>query len=363
MSRIQQIFQDHGQAYLDTYKANVPAGHRKVIAAIRSCRTGACGHHLFACSCGATHVSSSSCGNRHCPVCQHQKGAEWVYRQQLRLLPCTYFFATFTVPEALRRVIRSHSRDLYAAMFDCASESLKTLQADPRFVGCTLSGFLGVLHTWTRQLEYHPHVHFIIPGGGLSADRERWIAARGNFLVHVRALSVMFRGKMKARFQALGLLEEVDSAVWAQDWVVHCKAAGDGRYSCRYLGAYVFRVASSDTRILDYDGRLVTFKYQKVGSSRWRRVTLPVFEFMRRYLQHVLPGGFVKVRHYGFLSPNCSVGIGRIREMICVLYEVIKAHLPKGEPPRKKKPLCCPICHQVMRWVRFFPPMPDGASP
>ena len=179
MNPIQQLFTDHAEAYLQRYGTQVPALHRKAIGAIGACRTGACGHHLFACpDCAQQRVANSSCGNRHCPLCQHDKGAQWVYRQQLRLLPCTYFFATFTIPEDLRPVARAQQRVVYKALFDCAAASLRTLEADPRFVGCTLSGFFGVLHTWTRQLAYHPHVHFIIPGGGLSADRSRWMAAR-----------------------------------------------------------------------------------------------------------------------------------------------------------------------------------------
>jgi hypothetical protein len=286
-----------------------------------------------------------------------------VYRQQLRLLPCSYFFATFTIPEGLRRITRAHQQAVYGALFDCAAASLRTLEADPRFVGCKVAGFFGVLHTWTRQLEYHPHLHFIIPGGGLSADRQQWIAARGDFLVHVKALSALFRGKMKARLKQLGLFEEVAPEVWTQDWVVHCKAVGDGRHTLKYLGAYVFRVAISNARILAYDGQQVTFKYQKVGASRWRRLTLPVFEFMRRFLQHVLPRGFVKVRHYGFMSPNFAVPLQKIRELICVLYEVLREHLPYLTPPKKKKVLCCDACRRPMQWVRFISPFRAGASP
>lgn len=357
MSDIQQLFIDHGPSYLRTYGDAVPSMHRKAIRAIRQCRTGACGHHLFTCGdCGTHQVAKSSCGNRHCPLCQHDKGAMWVYKQQMRLLPCTYFFATFTMPEGLRAVARSHQRSVYKALFDCAAEALSTLEADRRFVGCKVSGFFGVLHTWTRQLAYHPHVHFIIPGGGLSADRSRWVAARGDFLVHVKALSRLFRGKMKAALKQAGLLEGVPSAVWTQEWVVHCKAAGDGRHCLKYLGAYVFRVAISDARIESYDGKAVTFKYQKVGSSRWRRMTLDAFEFIRRYLQHVLPHGFMKVRHYGFCSHNFSIPIQRIRELICVLYETLREMLPALTPPKKKKPLRCPCCKKPMHWLHFIPP-------
>jgi len=364
MNRIQQIFTDHAEGYIARYGHRMPNAHHKAVRAILNCRRGGCGHHVYRCpDCGETHRANSSCGNRHCPVCQHDRNIDWVYRQQLNRLPCTYFFATFTLPEGTRRCARAHQRVFYRAMFDCAAESLKTLEADPRFVGAKLSGFFGVLHTWTRQLEYHPHLHFIIPGGGLNAARDEWISAKGHFLVHVKALSRMFRGKMKARLRKEGLLDLIPEEVWQEDWVVHCKAVGDGRRTIKYLGAYVFRVALSDARIVTYDGQRVTFKYQRVGQSKWRLVTLDAFEFMRRYLQHVLPRGFVKVRHYGFCSPNSRISIQRIRELICVLYETLRDLLPEAEPPPRKKPLRCRRCNSLLVWVCFMVRSPPGASP
>jgi hypothetical protein len=363
MITIQQIFRDNSHEYLDLYGDTIPVEHRKTIQAIAECRTGERGHHLFQCpQCQQQHIANSSCGNRHCPVCQNDKASDWIYRQQLRLLPANYFMATFTIPEPLRAVARSHQQLVYTAMFDQAAASLRTLEADPRFVGCHIAGFSGVLHTWGRQIHYHPHVHFIIPGGGLSQDRSRWISANGNFLVHVRALSAMFKGKMRAALDRAGLLDLVPEDVWLQPWVVHCKFVGDGRHTVKYLGAYVFRVAISNARLVAYDGRTVTFKYQKVGSKKWRFISLQVMEFMRRFLQHVLPHGFMKIRHYGFCSPNFSVHIQKIRELICVLYEMLRNHPVKAKPPRKPKPLKCPRCCTVMRWVRFMPPLPITTS-
>ena len=254
-------------------------------------------------------LANSSCGNRHCPVCQHEKGVEWVYRQQLRLLPCNYFLVTFTLPEGLRACARSHPAEVYRALFDEAAASLKELAADKRFVGCDIAGFTGVLHTWGRQMQYHPHVHFIVAGGGLTKGRDQWVATRGNFLVHVKALSRLFRGKFMARIKDFNLLDAVPTEVWKQEWVVNCQHVGSGARTLKYLGAYLFRVAISDARIVAYDGKSVTFKWQKVGSSRWRKTTLSVMEFMRRYLQHVLPSGFMRVRHFGFLSHSFGVSI------------------------------------------------------
>ncbi len=359
MNRIQEIFRDHGDEYLQRFGDHIPEAHRKTMDAICECRSGERGHHLFACpDCGEQHVANSSCGNRHCPVCQHEKAAEWVYQQQLRLLPCTYFMATFTIPAELRAVARSNQAVVYRAMFEAAAESLRTLEADKRFVGCNVAGFFGVLHTWGRQLQYHPHLHFVIPGGGLSQDRSQWVSARGAFLVHVRALSKMFRGKLQKAFSDAGLLAFTPQSVWSRDWVVHCKAVGDGRHTMKYLGAYVFRVAISAARIAAYDGHSVRIKYQKVGSAKWRFITLDAIEFMRRFLQHVLPAGFMKVRHFGFMSPNFSVPLQKIRELICTLYELLRQCPVKVKPPKKPKPLKCPSCRAVMVWKLFLPPPP-----
>jgi hypothetical protein len=363
MSRIQDIFRDHASAYLERYGDVVPEAHRRVIRAVCDCRSGACGHHEFACpDCGQTHWANSSCGNRHCPICQNAKAAEWVWRQQERILPCTYFLATFTVPPGLHALAQKEARVVYDALLDEAGASLRTLEADPRFVGCHVAGFFAVLHTWGRQLQYHPHVHVVIPGGGLDEKRTRWVAARGDFLVHVRALSRLFRGKLRARLDALGLLDQVPGEVWTQDWVVHCEAVGDGRATMTYLGAYVFRVAVSEARVESYDGGQVTFRYQKVGSAKWRRCTVSAMEFMRRFLQHVLPKGFVKIRHSGFLSPNFAVPLQRIRELICLLYETLRDQLPALVKPEKLRPLRCPKCQAVMQWIRFHPPRVAGVT-
>lgn len=356
MNIIQRIFTDHASDYLKRFEDSIPRSHRKVINAICECRSGKRGHHVFACpECGDKHIANSSCGNRHCPICQYDKAAKWVYRQQLRLLPCNYFMATFTIPEELRAVALRNQQVVYKAMFDCAAESLRALEADKRFVGCKVAGFFGVLHTWGRQLQYHPHVHFVIPGGGLSKDRSKWVSANGNFLVHVRALSKMFRGKLQDALKEAGLFEHTPASVWSQSWVVHCKAVGDGRAIMKYLGAYVMRVAISASRIVSYDGKNVCVKYQKVDSSKWRYMTLDVFEFMRRFLLHVLPNGFMKIRHYGFLSPRFSVSLQKIRELICALYELLRAQPIKVKPPSPPKPLKCSRCCTPMRWEMFIP--------
>ncbi len=357
MNKIQQIFREHAQAYLKRFGDKIPAAHRKVIQAICDCRSGECGQHVFSCpDCDEQVLANSFCGNRHCPACQNEKAARWVHDQQLKLLPTGYYLATFTVPQELRALARSNQRAVYKALFDCSAESLRTLMADTRFTGCEDSGFFSVLHTWTSSLHYHPHIHIVIPAGGLCKDRSSWTSPKGKCLVHVKPLSRLFRGKMKAALSCAGIQDQVPEDVWSKDWVVHCKQVGDGRHIMKYLGAYVFRVAVSDGRIQSYDGTQITIRGKRSGRNGRKTFTMDVIEFIRRYLQHVLPSGFMKIRHYGFLSPNFSVSLETIREMICVLYEIIREILPVVPAPRKIKRLCCPECRSVMKWLRFIPP-------
>ena len=214
------------------------------------------------------------------------------------------------------------------------------MAADPKYVGTDRLGFFGVLHTWGRTLEYHPHVHYVVPGGGLSADGRRWLPSRADFLVPAKALSIVFRAKFRDILAREGLLELVDPAVWRRDWVVHSQAAGDGRESLRYLAPYVFRVAIGDHRIVSCDDGKVTFTYRRVGSNRPRKMTLDAMEFLRRFLQHVLPAGFQKVRHYGFLSPNSGTSLEAVRWLITLhnggvftLLAMLTA--PPARPPRR----------------------------
>jgi hypothetical protein len=212
-------------------------------------------------------------------------------------LPCPYFLVTFTLPAELRALARSHQRVVYAALLEASSEALRSLAADPKFVGTDRLGFFGVLHTWGRALDDHPHVHYVVPGGGLSADGSCGLPSRADFLVPVQALAIVFRAKFRDLLKREGLLDLADPAVWHHDWVVHAQAAGDGRAALRYLAPDVFRVAIGDHRIVWCDDGQVTFTDRRVGSNRPRKMTLDAREFIRRLLQHVLPVGFQKVRH------------------------------------------------------------------
>ena len=274
-----------------------------------------------------------------------------------RLLPCPYFLLTLTVPAGLRDFVRRHQRIAYAAMFEASSAAIKTLAAEPKYVGSKRCGFFGVLHTWGRTLEYHPHIHYVVPGGGLSADGSRWLPSRADFFVPVKALSILFRAKFRDALRRAGVLAKVDAAVWTQQWVVHSQAVGDGRGSLKYLAPYVFRVAISDRRIVSCEDGQVTFSYRKSGSNRWRTMTVDATEFIRRFLQHVLPSGFPKVRHYGFFSPNSRQSIEAVRWLITLFYELV--HRLPAESPNESAdlpPIRCPTCGGQMRLLWFLAP-------
>jgi Putative transposase/Transposase zinc-binding domain len=263
MPTVADVLRRYGDGYLERFGAAMPAGHKKVLRAITACRTGRLGTVVYQrASCGTTHAMGRSCGNRHCPTCQQDKTKAWLETQSDRLLPCPYFLLTFTVPAALRDWVRSHQRVAYAALFEASSAAIKTLASNPKYVGSSRCGFFGVLHTWGRTLEYHPHVHYVVPGGALSEDGSQWLPSRPDFFVPVRALSILFRAKFRAALERAGLLSEVDPAVWRQDWVVHSHAAGDGPDSLKYLAPYVFRVAISNQRIVSCEDGRVTFSYR-----------------------------------------------------------------------------------------------------
>jgi hypothetical protein len=357
MPTVADVLRRYGGQYLERFGATMPGEHKKVLHAITACRTGELGTVLYACqSCGEIHAIGRSCGNRHCPTCQHDKTKAWLEKQTDRLLPCPYFLVTFTLPAELRALARSHQRVIYAALFEASSEALRALAANPRFVGTDRLGFFGVLHTWGRTLEYHPHVHYVVPGGGIDEAGSRWLPSRVDFLVPVEALSILFRAKFRDILARENLLHLVDPAVWRRNWVVDSQAAGDGQASLRYLAPYVFRVAIGNHRIVSCEDGIVTFTYRRVGSKRLRKMSLDAMEFLRRFLQHVLPAGFQKVRHYGFLSPNCATSIEAVRSMVTVHNRAKFVLLAErtAEPAARPVPRC-PSCGGPMVLLGFVP--------
>jgi hypothetical protein len=343
MTIIKELFQTYGPEYLARFESAMPRDHLKVIHAVTNCRTGSYGIAVYGCeACGATHLTYRSCGNRHCPGCQHQKTLAWLHKQMQRQVPGHHFMITFTVPEQLRRFFRSHQRIGYAALFEASSATIKALAKDPKYVGGDLPGFFGVLHTWGRQLQYHPHIHYVVPGGALSKSDGQWHPSRLDFFLPVKAMSKMFRAKLKDSMRKSGLYRQIPSEVWQKGFNVNCQAVGSSYHSIKYLAPYVFKVAISNHRVTKIENRRVFFKYKKGRSSRWRNMSLEVMEFIRRFLQHVLPTGFMKIRYYGFLNPNCAVKLERIKTLIQLAFAFTLDNSEQSLPD--PEPMVCHCC-------------------
>jgi hypothetical protein len=344
---IGEIFRRYGPAYCQKYRDRMSADQRHVMSLLQRCRTGELGAALYRCDdCGQYHAMPQSCGNRHCPRCQGDKAKQWLETQLAKLLPCCYFLITFTVPQQLRRFVRSHPRECYRALFDAAAATLRELASNSKYVGSSQLGMTGVLHTGGRTLCYHPHVHFIVPGGAISEDGQSWLPSRANFFVPVRAASILFRAKFKQIMAEHGWLDQICPDAWKQKWVVHSQAVGDGRRALRYLAPYVYRVAISNRRLVKCEsgpdglGR-VTFRYRPSGSRRERTMTVTAEEFIRRFLQHVLPRGFQKVRHYGFAHPRRKTDYEWLKMLVTVtLHPVYVLIVAAAAPIVKHRPTC-----------------------
>ena len=256
---------------------------------------------------------------------------------------------TFTVPESLRAFLRSHQRVGYAALFEASCESIKTLCANPKFSPADTPGFLGVLHTWGRQLQFHPHIHYLVPGGTFSSEDSAWHAARTGFYLPVHALSKIFRAKFRDAIAQAGLLDQVPPEAWAVDWNVNAQAVGEAGNSLKYLARYVFKVAISESRITSVDDTHVCFTYRKVHSNRVRTMRLPIFAFLHRFLQHVLPTGFMKVRYFGFLSRSFGMPFEQIKARI-ELAQGFNLRPPAVIEVPKAQPLRCAHCGAKLRY-------------
>jgi len=320
MVEMAEIFRRYGPQYRAKYGNKMLPGHRKAMHNIERCRTVELGGHVYTCDeCEETIYHYHSCRNRHCPKCQNGKGRQWLDKQQNLLLNISYFMLTFTLPSELRRMARSHQKLFYDLLFRTSAATAQKLAQDPRFVGGRM-GMVGVLHTWGRNLAYHPHVHYVIPGGGLAADGT-WLPSRKNFLLPAPALSKIFRAKFRdaLRQRAPDILAEIPAQVWKKKWVAHCQAVGNGLRAFKYLAPYIFRVAISNNRIERLTNGKVTFRYRTTDTGTLRTCTLPAEEFIRRFLQHVLPKGFVKVRYYGFLASGCRPRLSALRQQLAPL--------------------------------------------
>ena len=358
MLEVADIFRLHGPAYRQKFGDRMLPSHRRAMQDIETCRTESLGGQLYFCKqCQAQRYSYHSCKNRHCPKCQNDQANDWLAAQHNLLLPTHHFLVTFTLPAELRPLARSHQKTIYNLLFRASSAALQQLAQVPRFVGARL-GMVGVLHTWTRQLLYHPHVHYIVTGGGLTDDG-RWRSSRKDFLVPVEALSPIFRAKFRDALKLTELFIQVPPRVWRKDWVVHSEPVGSGTQAFQYLAPYVFRVAISNNRLRSLQQGAVTFSYKESATDQLKLCTLSAEEFIRRFLQHVLPPRFIKVRYYGLLSPAHRQLLLKARQLLSPTTTKLKSAAVSITAPLAL--LTCPHCHGPL--TLLSPLAPRGRSP
>ena len=317
MITVGDVFRRFADDYSRAHGASLLPSHGRAIADILACRTERLGGHRWRCThCSANVYSYHSCRNRSCPTCHRDQTERWLAARKAELLACPYFHVTVTVPAELRDVLRANQRDGYSALMQATAEAIVELARDRRHVGGTV-GVLAVLHTWTQQLVYHPHVHCLVTGGGVSDDGRDWHPARPDYLFPTKALAELVRGKLKAALAKRRPDLVVPETVWRKPWVAHCAAWGDGAEAVlEYLARYVFRVAITNNRIVGLDDTGVTIRHKERASGRWLRTRLTGYEFMRRFLQHVLPKGLHKVRYYGLWHPSRRGQAARVRQML-----------------------------------------------
>ena len=378
---VADIFRDHGPAWRQTNAGHVSLDQLKVMSAIERCRTAALGGYVARCenaACGHTQIAYNSCRNRHCPKCQAAAARRWLAEREAELLPVPYFHVVYTLPSKLRDIAYQNKRVVYDLLMKAAAETTLAIAADRKRLGARI-GISAVLHTWGSAMTHHPHVHMIVPGGGLSFDGTRWVAARSDFLVHVKVLARLFCGKMLAMLvdaHAAGQLTFFNRLAGLADkktfkrfigplrhikWVVYCKAPFAGpKQVLRYLSRYTHRVAISNRRLIAADDTGVAFRwkdYRIEGPDRWKTMRLHPHEFIRRFLMHVLPKGFHRIRHYGlFASANRAESIAKARTFLGVTP-------PAAEPQQQPKvtpdaprvlPCPCPRCGARMIVIEVF---------
>jgi hypothetical protein len=358
--------------YLERFGPSMPGRQRQVLKKIRSCRSPALGGQLWACPDGHGFLYRyHSCNDRHCPLCGQSDADQWLQRQRARLLlPAPYFLVTFTVPEELRRFIRSHLQIALDLLFAASAQALQDLAANPRRLGAQL-GMLAVLHTWSRTLVFHPHIHYLVPGGGLSRDGRSWVPAQRHFLLHHQALGDRCRTLFKARLQREhpDLFAQVPAKVWKQHWNVGSQAAGSGDNALRYLSGYIFKTATANRLVQRLPDGKVHWPYRDSKTSRHTSIHLDPLDFLARFLQHILPPYFARVRTFGWLHPAAKLRANRVRALLqqqpLLTHAEQDAWLPPAppdlEPPDTTETRCCapplcPRCQQTMRLVGSWHP-------
>ena len=367
------IMRQFGPLYLQRFSGSMLASHKKAIYDIQQCRTEAMGGHVYHCQdCGKMVYVYHACRNRHCPACHGDQIKKWLDLRTEELLPCDYFHVTVTVPDSLRAVFRSNQKLMYSLLMKTASESLIQLADDPKHMGGRV-GILAVLHTWTNNLMYHPHVHMLVTGGGVDNDGP-WMACKNKYLVPVKALSKLIRGKFASRLKKKhsDLYNSVDPDTWSKDWVAHSLHYGKGEsFVLKYLARYVFRIAITNHRIIGMDQTHVTFRYKDRKGGRWVTSRLEGCEFIRRYLQHVLPKGFHKVRYYGIWHSSSNNHVSRLARLMAIagmstdnqLTNRQMENSPEEQEPTQTKEIKCPYCGSDRLELLERLPRPRSRSP
>jgi hypothetical protein len=378
---VADILRDHGPAWREANRSHVSLEQLKVMSAIERCRTAALGGHVARCEnpeCGHTEISYNSCGNRHCPKCQGASARRWLADREAELLPVPYFHVVYTLPSELRAIAYQNKRIIYNLLMKAAAETTLAIARDPKRLGARI-GVTAVLHSWGSAMTHHPHVHMIVPGGGLSLDNERWVAARANFLVHVNVLARLFRGKMLAMLMdahdanqltffnthaALAnrrMFKRFIAPLRRIKWVVYCKAPFAGpEQVLRYLSRYTHRVAISNRRLIAADDGAIAFRwkdYRVNGPGRWKTMRLHPHEFIRRFLMHVLPKGFHRIRHYGlFANAKRAENIATARALLNVAPPAADPQQPPDIAPDAPRvaPCPCPRCGARMIVIEVF---------
>lgn len=387
---VADIFREHGSAWREAQRGHLSLAQLKVMSAITQCRTAALGGHVLRCEgCGTDQIAYNSCRNRHCPKCQSTAAQRWLDARQADLLPVEYYHVVFTLPAPIADIAYQNKAAIYGLLFDVAAEVLQTIAADPKHLGARIGATL-VLHTWGSALTHHPHVHGIAPGGGLSPDGKRWVACRPGFFLPVRVLSRLFRRRFLEELQRLHeagklrffgehsrLADAKTFRTWLApmrkcEWVVYAKRPFAGPQAVlAYLSRYTHRVAISNSRLLAIDERGVTFRwkdYRAKGRTRYKAMTLSPEEFMRRFLLHVLPGGFHRIRHYGLLANGSrKSSLAAVRQLLDVCLTtaaVTTAETASNDEPNSKPPtFTCRHCGRPMVTLRLLAPEPSIRAP
>jgi hypothetical protein len=378
---VADILRAHGEAFRRAHAGHLSLGQLKVMSAIEACRTAELGGHVARCDgCERLAVSYNSCRNRHCPKCQGAAARAWLAERQADLLPVPYFHVVFTLPAPIAALAFQNKAVVYDLLFKAAAETLQTIAADPKHLGARI-GCIAVLHTWGSALTHHPHVHGIVPGGGLSADGQRWIACRKGFFLPVRVLSRLFRrlflekltaAHVRGRLSFFGDLAGLaDPEAFAAhlaplrraEWVVYAKPPFGGPAAVlAYLARYTHRVAIANSRLLSVDDHAVRFRWKDyrtadptTGAVKIRTMALSPDEFIRRFLLHVLPSGFHRIRHYGLLAKGPRApDLGRLRRLIVSGTDERVAPADAAPEPAEPEPPSCPDCGGRLRIVEVF---------